>query len=214
MTARHVVKDLLQETAALDPQTGAMIVRDGAKPQSSDRLACLFDYWAPIAAFDIKAPPRDIETVPAADACRGWHRLNGPAHIPQKGAALAILQHPAGGPQMFGKGDYADSDPSPARIFYTTNTNGGSSGSPCFDSGPNIIAFRNGGYPTAFRGPTEKCNQGVLINPILDALRADRPELLQKSQRPFKEDDALWSLSDDPDRPEPILGRADFKEAL
>jgi hypothetical protein len=29
-----------------------------------------------------------------------------------------------------------------------------------------------------------------------------------------REDNALWSLSDDPDLPEPILGRADFKEAL
>src|SRR5262249_20054655 len=93
---------------------------------------------------------------------RGWHPLNGPARLPDRGAALAILQHPAGGPQMFDKGDYADSDPSPARIFYSTNASGGSSGSPCFDAAPNLIAFHNAGYPTAFHGPTEKCNQGVL----------------------------------------------------
>jgi hypothetical protein len=265
MTARHVVEDLLQQTSARDPQTGAVIFRDGVKPQSSDRLACLFDYWVSIAAFDINAPPRGIKTVPvvantnwlvwssrrhpsdgithvfgpppvneALDCAvirlarrvgassagagggrmRGWHRLNGPARLPQKGERLGILQHPAGGPQMVDLGDYEDSDPSPARIFYTTNASGGSSGSPCFNSEPNFIAFHNAGYPTAFRGTTEKCNQGVLINPVLDALRRARPELLQESQRPFKEDDTLWSLSDDPDLPEPILGRADFKEAL
>jgi hypothetical protein len=263
MTARHVVEDLLDQAAALDPQSGVVIFRDAAKNMSSKRLACLFDYWAPIAGFNIAAPPPGIETVAAADdwlewsskrhpsdglthvfgpppvnlsldcavirlskpvgaasagagggRMRGWHRLNGSARVPQKGAALAILQHPAGGPQMFDKGDYADSDPSPARIFYSTNASGGSSGSPCFDATPNIIAFHNAGYPLAFHGPTEKCNQGVLINPVLDVLKTERPRVLQESQRPFKTDDRLWSLSDDLDKPEPILGRADFKEAL
>jgi hypothetical protein len=145
---------------------------------------------------------------------RGWQKLNGVARMPRPGSALAILQHPAAGPQMFDKGDFKDNDPAPARMFYSTNTDGGSSGSPCFDAQPDVIGFHNAGHPAAFNGPTSDCNQGVLVNSVIAALAAGRPELLNESRTAFKTDDGLWSLSDDPKKPEPILGRTDFKDAV
>lgn len=145
---------------------------------------------------------------------RGWQKLNGSARVPGAGSALAILQHPSGEAQMFDKGDLTASDPAGTRLFYSTNATNGSSGSPCFDASPDVIAFHNAGFPSAAAGAGPKNNQGIFISPVISALTTSCPQLLAESQRPFKTDDGLWSLSDDPQNPEPILGRSDFKEAV
>lgn len=254
LTAYHVVDDLLDVVPLGQPPR--------AQTGSEQRLAFLFDYWAPIAQFDVKAPPPGVKVVrPAKDwltwarpqhpadglthdfgppsvktyldcavirlaehvgaasvgvgggRMRGWQVLNGTVRMPPKDSALAILQYPSGGPQMFDKGDFVDHDPSPARLFYKTNASGGSSGSPCFDANPSLVGFHNAGKPTKYAGPTKDCNQGVLINPVVDELKATCPGLLAKSGAPPK-NDSIWSLSDDPSNPEPILGRTDFKDAV
>ena len=147
---------------------------------------------------------------------RGWQRLNAPPHALTPGSAIALLQHPSTGPQMFDKGDFVSSDPQPVtRLFYSTNANNGSSGSPCFNATPEVVGFHNAGHPTQYPGqPTSRCNQGVSIDRVIASLEAAKPDLLAESRAAFRTDDGLWSLSDNFQKPEPVLGRTAFKEAV
>lgn len=142
---------------------------------------------------------------------RGWLPLNGAIPAMATGNAIAILQHPAGGPQMFDKGDFQDQDVSLTRIWYLTEAAQGSSGSPCFDSEPSLVAFHNAGRPNAFDGATKDCNQGIRIDHVINAMPV---ALVNESQKGVSIESALWSASDDPEYPEPILGRTDFKQAV
>jgi len=140
---------------------------------------------------------------------RGWVHLDGNPPRLANGNAIAILQHPAGGPQVFDKGNYKEEEPGQTRIWYETETSEGSSGSPCFDSDPTLVAFHNAGRPKNFHGPTETCNQGVRIDQVIAAM--PKP-LLDESQKGWSRETALWSLSDDPAAPEPVLDRVQFKD--
>jgi V8-like Glu-specific endopeptidase len=53
------------------------------------------------------------------------------------------------------------------RVRYRTNTEGGSSGSPCFDADWNLIALHHLGDPN-FSTPTY--NQGIPFTAIVDLL--------------------------------------------
>lgn len=157
------------------------------------------------------------EKVGMAGAGRGSRKIRGWLHLHDKeprlddGSAIAILQHPAGGPQVFDKGNYKAVDDSKTRVFYETEAAAGSSGSPCFDSNPTVVAFHNAGRPTNFVGPTASCNQGVRIDHVIAAMP---PNLVAESSTGWSTDTALWSLSDDPIKPEPVLGRAKFKQMV
>jgi len=140
---------------------------------------------------------------------RGWVHLNGQSPTLANGNAIAILQHPGGGPQVFDRGNFEDQDPSTTRIWYSTKSTEGSSGSPCFDSDPAVVAFHNAGRPKNFHGPTEQCNQGVRIDHVIAAM--PQP-LITESQKGWTHDTALWSLSDDFKAPEAVLGRTQFKD--
>jgi len=85
---------------------------------------------------------------------RGWLRLNGAVPGLTQGNAVAILQHAAQGPQVFSNGDFRAQDTTTTRVWYKTGTAGGSSGAPCFDSEPNLVAFHNAGYPIGYPGAT------------------------------------------------------------
>lgn len=142
---------------------------------------------------------------------RGWLRLQPSEPNLDTGSAIAILQHPSGGAQVFDKGNYKAHDTTTTRVFYETEAARGSSGSPCFDSAPAVVAFHNAGRPTDYNGDTAKCNQGVRIDHVV----AEMPSrLVAESGTTWSKDIALWSLSDDPAKPEPVLGREDFKQAV
>jgi V8-like Glu-specific endopeptidase len=62
------------------------------------------------------------------------------------------------------------------RVKYRTNTEPGSSGSPCFDADWNLVALHHLGDPN-FSKP--EYNQGIPFMAILDALeKADKKHLL------------------------------------
>lgn len=136
---------------------------------------------------------------------RGWERLNGAAPKLVAGRRVMVLQHPAGGPQVFDSGIYHSGDPSKSRLWYETESAGGSSGSPCFSSDPMLVGFHNAGRPKGFKGNTELCNQGVRIDRVIAALP---PGLLQESKGPPPTAPGLWSLTEPPAAPDPVLGRA------
>lgn len=102
------------------------------------------------------------EPVAAGGAARGW--IYVPEAQPNLGGLplWMILQHPNREPLKLA----FDSNPQVEvkfdglRVHYSTNTEGGSSGSPCFDKDWNLLALHHYGDP-AFAHP--KFNQGVPI---------------------------------------------------
>ena len=56
----------------------------------------------------------------------------------------------------------------PTRVRYRTNTEAGSSGSPCFNMDGNLIALHHSGDPTKIMSP--KWNEGIPFTAIIDML--------------------------------------------
>lgn len=142
---------------------------------------------------------------------RGWMRLDGGAAPSlSNGRRIVVLQHPAGGPQVFDSGPYHGEGGAQTRFFYETSAAGGSSGSPCFNSKSNLVGFHNAGRPTQFQGSTDRCNQGVFIAPVVASLPQQVKQ--ESAQSAPAGGLALWSLSDSPSAPQPVLGRDRFKQ--
>ncbi|MHA6130460.1 trypsin-like serine peptidase [Pseudomonas fluorescens group sp. PF-1] len=140
---------------------------------------------------------------------RGWLQLNGSVPVLRTQEIITILQHPQGLPQNFSMNEFCAQDPTTSRIWYDTNTDHGSSGSPCFDRNLDLIAFHNAGRPKNFQGATQQCNQGVRIDHVISALPA---VVTSASRNQPPADIKLWSLSTNLAAPRPVLGREDFKE--
>lgn len=96
-------------------------------------------------------------------AKRGWIVLPGtPLPLPEN-APLLIVQHPEGTPMKLAMDTQAVIGPNAngTRVRYRTNTDPGSSGSPCFTMDWDIVALHHYGDPT-WQNPT--FNQGVPID--------------------------------------------------
>jgi len=82
--------------------------------------------------------------------------------------ALYIVQHPDGQPMQVA----IDSDavlgvnPNGTRVRYTTTTQPGSSGSPCFDSDWECVALHHSGDPKYWRGEKPEFNEGIPLATI------------------------------------------------
>ncbi len=100
---------------------------------------------------------------------RGWVKVPAAAPVIDPTAPVLILQHPEKAPLKLA----FDTNARPSvianglRVRYATNTEGGSSGSPCFDVNWNLIALHHYGDP-AFNHP--KYNQGIPIAKIRERL--------------------------------------------
>ncbi|WP_051035480.1 trypsin-like serine peptidase [Crinalium epipsammum] len=103
---------------------------------------------------------------------RGWIEIPTNAHEFKINQALFILQHPLGEPLKlaFDLDVIKDIDPSGTLIKYRTNTDYGSSGSPCFDSNWNLVALHHTGSPSY--------NAGTPVNAIVKLL--DQRNILEK----------------------------------
>ena len=115
--------------------------------------------------------PRPEEAVPA----RGWIRVPDAAPTFAAKMPLLIAQYPHGSPLKLAIDTRAiDKDAglwlnaNATRVRYATNTEGGSSGSPCFDQGWKLIALHHYGDP-AYNHP--RYNQGIPIGLIRDRLK-------------------------------------------
>ena len=104
-------------------------------------------------------------------AGRGWIALLAAADLPAAGSPLLILQHPDGAPMKLAMDTQAilGANEGGTRIRYSTNTEPGSSGSPCFSMDWDLVALHHLGDP-AWNAPTY--NQGVPIGPICRRLLA------------------------------------------
>lgn len=261
LTARHVVRGLIDEIATGVVTDGVVETRDQPRAGSVPKLCCVFDYRTIVSNFVRSAPPPEFTVVDvAADwlvwssftdnrdgsthdfagqpniatrldcavirlatpigikadprrggKMRGWLQLSGSAPALKKDEIITILQHPEGLPQNFAMNAFRAQDATTTRIWYETNTDNGSSGSPCFGRNLDLVAFHNAGRPKLFQGDTRLCNQGVRIDHVISVLPAD---VTNASRNPPPADVKLWSLSPDLAAPLPVLGREDFKKLV
>lgn len=112
---------------------------------------------------------------------RGWVPLPRVAHSFSQGSSVFILQHPDGKPLKLtlDATSVQGTNGSGTRVRYTTNTEPGSSGSPCFDANWNLIALHHSGDPRYSKLRPAAYNQGVPVAAIVDALaRANKLDLL------------------------------------
>ena len=57
-----------------------------------------------------------------------------------------------------------------SRVRYSTNTESGSSGSPCFDQNWNLVALHHGGDPNFDVGHRPEFNEGIPVDAIVTFL--------------------------------------------
>jgi hypothetical protein len=128
----------------------------------------------PLGGEPIDPNPRPGEAVPA----RGWIKVPSAAPTITAHMPVLILQHPRGEPLKLAldtEGVLRVNE-NGTRVRYATNTEGGSSGSPCFDIKWNLIALHHYGDPE-YDHP--RYNQGIPINAIRERLvRIGRAEVL------------------------------------
>ncbi|WP_426584184.1 trypsin-like peptidase domain-containing protein [Mucilaginibacter sp. R-33] len=101
---------------------------------------------------------------------RGWIDITSVTALPKPGNPIVILQHPDSRPleMVIDLSGITALDPSALRVRYSVNTEGGSSGSPCFDEKFGVIALHNVGDPKQWK-PTY--NQGIPMVRIAEDLR-------------------------------------------
>lgn len=97
---------------------------------------------------------------------RGWIEMPAKPPVPEKNMTLMIAQHPDGSPMKlaFDTDSVLGLACEGRRVRYTTNTDHGSSGSPCFDIDWTLMALHHMGDPNWKRVP--QFNQGIPIGLI------------------------------------------------
>ncbi|MFN0007228.1 MAG: trypsin-like peptidase domain-containing protein [Planctomycetota bacterium] len=78
---------------------------------------------------------------------RGWVTIKQGTAVPAIGSIVLVLQHPSGSPLKLAIGAVAGPNGNGTRVAHSANTEGGSSGSPCFDAKLELFALHNSGDP-------------------------------------------------------------------
>jgi len=106
-------------------------------------------------------------TNPAGEdvSSRGWYSLVGPSGKAVVGERLSVIQHPNGDPQKVAVHDNKLAVVEPANDFlpYTTDTQGGSSGSPVLNIHWDLVALHH--------AATAGGNEGIRVSSIVRRLR-------------------------------------------
>ena len=104
---------------------------------------------------------------------RGWIKLPETTAMLEKGAPLLIVQHPDGAPMKLAldTNSIIDYNSNKTRLRYATNTEAGSSGSPCFSMDWEILALHHFGDPAWKTSPLY--NQGIPIDLIRTHISVD-----------------------------------------
>jgi hypothetical protein len=100
---------------------------------------------------------------------RGWIDLPAEPRDVVLDEPLFIVQHPTGGPLKLALDKVTGWNLNRTRIRYTTNTEPGSSGSPCFDVNWNLVALHQSGDPRV----QPEFNQGIPM-PAIARLLGER----------------------------------------
>ena len=178
MTNHHVMESVIREPA----QQASVVFRFGYKVEA-DGLTLrtgkecglvagtgwLVDS-SPLSALDYALvrlagkPGDDPADGPGGGPQRGW--LKPSRHTFVIGEPLYVLQHPGAAPLKFADGVVTDVWLPKNRVIYKTNTDLGSSGSPCFDGNWDLVALHHWGDPAG--------NRGVIFSAILNQPKVAR----------------------------------------
>ena len=145
---------------------------------------------------------------------RGWLELTTKQIDPLAKQRILVFQHPQKAPQQWDIGDFVQLDQSESRVWYSVSTAHGSSGGAAVDSQGRLYALHNAEVKDA-PGllPGAKVNQGVRIDKIVEDLQAEAPVVLE-AKTTLNDSTLFWSLSDDPNRLSPIIGRTTFRNLI
>ena len=96
-----------------------------------------------------------------SDSLRGWIKVTATEYNFLPDTALFIMQHPKAAPLKLALDTNAiiRVNANSTRVWYRTNTEGGSSGSPCFNSLWELVALHHYGDPDPVRKPLY--NEGI-----------------------------------------------------
>ena len=99
---------------------------------------------------------------------RGWVKFPDEEHDFNKHRALYIVQHPDGKPMQVAldTGAVLGLNGNQTRVRYTTTTEPGSSGSPCFGPDWQCVALHHSGDPKYLKGQKPEFNQGIPLTAI------------------------------------------------
>lgn len=117
----------------------------------------------------VGGPTQDPRPTP-----RGWIDLPSTYQDFTPNSALYILEHPDGKPMQVA----IDSDAiisvngNGTRVRYTTMTEPGASGSPCFNFNWEWVALHHSGDPKYWRGMKPQYNEGIPVKAIRDRLKS------------------------------------------
>ncbi|MEO0341294.1 MAG: serine protease [Bacteroidota bacterium] len=111
----------------------------------------------------------------ASTSTRGWITIPDTAPTLQQGGHGIIIQHPKRKPKKiaFGFEKILAVDPKGIKVRYDINTEGGSSGSPCFNEKFELIALHHAGDPDDM----PHYNQGIVMAKIKADIEANNIQL-------------------------------------
>jgi hypothetical protein len=107
----------------------------------------------------------------AAGGARGFIATKRGTASPADNSVVFVLQHPQGNPLKLAIGAVKGTNANTTRVLHDANTEGGSSGSPCFNAKLELVALHHAGdllYDVVIGTPTQ--NQAVPLEPILARL--------------------------------------------
>jgi len=118
------------------------------------------------------------DTADPQPVARKWMVVKPTQHDFTANRAIYIVQHPDGKPMQIALDTNAvvDVATNGTRVRYTTTTEHGSSGSPCFSADWELVAIHHAGDPKYLAGLKPEYNQGVPIDAIWNWLKGQGRE--------------------------------------
>jgi V8-like Glu-specific endopeptidase len=104
---------------------------------------------------------------------RGWIKIPEKPYDFAPDSALLIVQHPSAGPLKLALDTQAirGLNENGTRVKYRTNTEAGSSGSPCFNINWELVALHHAGDPNFSIVHQPEYNQGIPFHAIYELLK-------------------------------------------
>lgn len=195
--------------AARAKQTGWLEAARGPLPyDGTDQCPADANGRYDYALIRLERPMGKLPARRSGGEARGWLTLPENIDAMIRAQRIIVHQHPGAAPQQFDIGDYVGLDVTQTRVRYTVSAARGSSGGAAVDSKGNLFALHNAEVRPLGTPPM---NQGVRIDTIAQDLAATRPNwnaFAPATQQPF------WSMNEDLDDPQPIIGRDEFRENI
>lgn len=164
LTCQHVIDGAAPAQLTLEFDYKVRVPGKPAAPGRTYRVTSILETSPPSPA-DAVPPPKPTEAslkeldyaflrvdgAPGDEVVdgkpRGWGEIAALGHVILSGTDLTIVQHPDGGPMKVAFDEVLAVNNGRTRVTYTTNTEGGSSGSPCFNADWQIVALHHSGDP-------------------------------------------------------------------